>query len=577
MATIYGTNGADNKSGTDSNDSMYGLDGDDTLYGLGGNDYLNGGSGADAMVGGLGNDTYSVDNVNDQVIESSGEGTDTVYTTISYTLGANIENLVLSGTAAINGSGNELDNFITGNSAANVITGGGGNDTLDGRAGADTMIGGIGNDAYYVENKDDVVIENANEGTDRIYASVSYALGANVENLTLLDSGGAINGFGNDLNNNIYGNASNNVLKGGGGNDYLIGGAGADTMIGGTGNDTYYVDQGGDKIYEFAGEGTDQVYTTISYTLGTDLENLILLDAGGAINGSGNDLDNWMAGNASSNILTGGGGNDQIAGGGGNDTMIGGIGNDTYGVDDAGDVVIENTNEGKDNVLASISYTLGDNVENLFLSELAGAINGTGNGLDNAILGNASANVLTGGAGNDELNGGGGIDTLIGGIGDDDYIVDNSGDQIIELANEGTEWVYSLAQNYTLAANVENGTLVNQGNGGLNLTGNALDNILIGDWGSNILTGGGGNDHFVLVNMVNHTEFDTITDFVAGDGSGDVIEMQGYNLTGGFAELLPYLSQEGNDVIGHFDDFNTLTIKNVQLSDLNANDFLIVN
>ncbi|OBQ26186.1 MAG: Ig family protein, partial [Anabaena sp. MDT14b] len=155
----------------------------------------------------------------------------------------------LTETTAINGTGNALNNSITGNAADNVLTGGLGNDTLDGGAGADTMIGGLGNDSYYVDSTVDIITENLNEGTDRVFSIIDYTLGDNLENLTLTETT-AINGTGNALNNSITGNAADNVLTGGLGNDTLDGGAGADTMIGGLGNDSYYVDSTVDIITE---------------------------------------------------------------------------------------------------------------------------------------------------------------------------------------------------------------------------------------------------------------------------------------------------------------------------------------
>src|SRR6185503_16672355 len=122
--------------------------GTDTLVGRGGNDILNGGAGADTMQGGAGNDTYLVDNVGDVVTEALNEGTDLVQSSVSFTLGANVENLTLTGTANLNGNGD-----------ANVLTGNSGNNTLDGGAGADTMVGGDGNDTYVVDNAGDVTTE----------------------------------------------------------------------------------------------------------------------------------------------------------------------------------------------------------------------------------------------------------------------------------------------------------------------------------------------------------------------------------------------------------------------------------
>src|SRR5262249_52715447 len=158
----------------------------DTLTGHSGDDTLDGGAGGDTLIGKRGNDTYIVDNAGDSVVENANEGNDLVQSSVSYTLGANVENLTLIGTAAINGTGNNLANRLTGNSAANVLNGGGGNDT------------------YYVSTGDSVV-EAANGGTDTVYSDVTFILGANVENLTLTGTG-AINGTGNNLANTLIGN-----------------------------------------------------------------------------------------------------------------------------------------------------------------------------------------------------------------------------------------------------------------------------------------------------------------------------------------------------------------------------------
>jgi Ca2+-binding RTX toxin-like protein len=147
---------------------------------------------------------------------------------VSTTLASTIDDLTLTGTDDINGTGNARVNTITGNSGANV---------LNGMAGADTLIGGGGDDTYVVDNGGDVVVEQAGQGTDTVQSSVSYALPDNVENL-VLTGGGNIAGTGNGLDNTITGNNGSNALSGGDGNDTLLGNAGNagnDVLDGGTG------------------------------------------------------------------------------------------------------------------------------------------------------------------------------------------------------------------------------------------------------------------------------------------------------------------------------------------------------
>ncbi len=452
-----------------------------TITGNSGNNILNGGLGADQLVGGAGNDTYIVDNVGDSVIESAGAGIDTVQSAISYSLGANLENLILLGADSINGIGNTLNNTITGNAGNNFINGDIGNDLLNGGAGNDTLVGGVGNDTYVVDSVGDIVSETSTITTeiDTVQSAISYSLGANLENLILLGTT-SINGTGNGLNNTITGNSGNNSLNGGAGNDVLNGGAGADQLVGDTGNDTYTVDNLGDVVTESANAGIDIVQSLISYSLGANLENLILLGTA-SINGIGNTLNNSITGNSANNTLNGGAGADQL---------VGGTGDDLYFVDDVGDGVIESTSAGTDTVQSAISYSLGANLENLILIGSA-PINGIGNTLNNVITGNGGSNSLNGGSGNDVLNGGTGADQLVGGTGDDLYFVDDVGDGVIESTSAGTDTVQS-AISYSLGANLEN--LILTGSAAINGIGNTLNNTITGNSGNNSLNGDSGND-----------------------------------------------------------------------------------
>jgi Ca2+-binding RTX toxin-like protein len=366
------------------------------------------------------------------VTELAGGGTDRVSSSITRTLGANQENLSLIGIAHINGIGNALNNVLIGNSGNNVINGSSGNDN---------MSGGAGNDTYVVSSALDVVTENADEGIDTVQSTISYALGANLENLTLIGAI-AINGTGNELDNVIIGNGAANALFGGAGNDTLNGSAGNDTMSGGAGNDTYVVSSTLDVVIENLDEGIDLVMSTVNRTLGANQENLTLIGAG-AVNGTGNALDNVITGNGAANTLIGGDGNDLLNGSGGGDVLRGGNGNDTldgglgadnmaggagddvYFVGGVLDVVTELAHEGIDTLRSTTSRTLGANQENLELLGAA-ALNGTGNALDNVITGNSAANILNGGLGNDTLAGGLGNDTLIGGTGADRFVLNTA-------------------------------------------------------------------------------------------------------------------------------------------------------
>jgi subtilisin family serine protease len=238
-----------------------------TITGNAGVNFIDGGAGDDTMSGGAGNDIYVVDGVGDVIIENTLSGTDGVYSSISYTLAANLEGLALIGSASINGTGNILNNTIYGNDGRNV---------LDGGAGADALIGGLGDDTYVIDNAGDYVIEEIGAGTDGVLTSISYMLTTNVENLTLTGAN-AINGFGNSLNNSMIGNTGNNYLDGGAGNDSLVGGAGNDMLNGGAGNDTLDGGAGADFFRFSVAPGAGGSDRIVNYSVADDTIYLDLM------------------------------------------------------------------------------------------------------------------------------------------------------------------------------------------------------------------------------------------------------------------------------------------------------------
>lgn len=328
--TLYGDEGNDYLDGGSEDDRLFGGSGNDRLFGGSGNDILDGGdrnqlasfqSGDDTMYGGSGNDTYYIDSIGDSIIEYANEGIDTVYSSISYTLGDNQENLTLTSSFSffsLNGFGNVLNNRIIGNSEGNSLYGYGGNDTIEGGFGNDSLYGCTGHDSL----------------------------------------------FGGEGNDYLYGGSGN-------GNDYLEGGAGNDTLEGGDGDDIYVVDSIGDVIIDSPGTGRELVLSSISWTLQAGLDYLTLRGSD-AINGIGNNLNNTITGNNANNTLYGLDGNDKLYGRGGddrlsgwtgNDTLMGGFGNDTLlGGTDADTFVFSSPSEGIDTI-RDFAYWEGDKIQ----------------------------------------------------------------------------------------------------------------------------------------------------------------------------------------------------------------------
>ena len=560
---------------TNGDDIINGLGGNDTISGLDGNDYINGGAGADTMRGGPGNDVYIVDNTSDKVIENLNEGMDSVYSSVTYTLPANVENLTLTGATAINGTGNSLANVITGNDANNIIAGLGGADTLDGGGGIDTAT----------------------------YAASTA--GVNVSLMTGLGSGG--DAAGDTLVNfeNLTGSAYNDTLEGNTGNNVLVGGSGTDTVSYAHATAAVTVSLALTSAQNTVGAGTDTL---------TGFENL-----------TGSAFDDTLTGNTGNNVLSGLDGNDTLNGGAGADTLIGGKGNDVYVVDNVGDVVNETGGDGIDTVQSSITFSLADavhvkgDVENLTLTG-SSAINGTGNALANVITGNDANNTIAGLGGADTLDGGGGIDTatyaassagvnvsLMTGLGSggdaegdtlinfenltgsnfDDTLEGNVGNNILkgglgintvsyEHASAGVTVNLALtsAQN-TVSTGTDTLTgfqnLTGSGfadtllgtSGANTINGGAGDDKITGGGGADILAGGSGADTFIYKALSDSAPAtpDTITDFVHGTDLIDLSLLDSNTALSGNQAFLwggQNANVVANSVTWHEDGVNTI-------------------
>ena len=514
------------------------------LHGGAGNDLLEGGLGNDNLDGGVGVDTVSyVFAPAQQVVAPVTLGVTLVGVTVNLGL-AVAQNTVTAGTDTITGIenviGSAFNDTLTGDGAANIIEGGGGNDLINGAGGSDTVsyehavVGLLG--AGVIVNLALGAAQNTiNAGTDTL-TSIENVIGS-AFNDTLTGNGAANvmeGGAGNDAINgaggtdtasyvhaatgvsvslaltvaqntggagtdtlsnmeNLLGSVFVDTLTGNAGANVLDGNIGADIMSGGAGNDTYVVDNAADVVNEALNAGTDTIQTSLNnYSLApaarANVENLSFTGLGDFV-GTGNALANALTGGAGRDILNGGAGNDELNGGLGSDLMAGGTGNDTYVVDNAGDLVNENLNEGNDTVSSSITYTLGLNVENLTLTGTV-AVDGTGNALANTLTGNAANNVLDGGSG---------ADIMSGGTGDDTYVVDNAADVVNEVANSGADTIRTNLTTYSLASaarvNVENLTFTGSLN--FNGTGNDLANVVTAGAGSDALSGGAGDDTLI--------------------------------------------------------------------------------
>ena len=453
IEALYLTGSTDiDGTGNEFDNLLVGNSGSNTLSGLAGNDRIDGGAGADVMFGGDGDDVFVVDHAGDRAYDT--HGSNTVESSVHFLLATGIDTLVLTGTANLTGSGNAAANRITGNSGDNRINGG---------AGPDTMLGGLGDDTYIVDDAGDRVIEtSAIGGFDTVKSSVDHALRDNVEALALTGIAD-LSAFGNSATNWLYGNSGNNRLDGK---------EGADTMSGGLGDDLYIVDNSADRVIERAASGFDTVKSTTSFGLSAHIE-VLALSGSASIGAFGNASRNWLYGNDADNTLRGNGGDDVMRGNGGDDLYL---------VSETGDRVFEKAGDGFDTVRSDVTFGLSAHVEVLALAGSA-AINAYGNAQDNWIYGNAADNLLSGN---------GGADVMKGGDGDDTYLIENTGDVVIENGSGGGFDVVKSWVDYALGADIE--VLALQGSAHLAASGNSAQNWLYGNSGNNVLSGGKGDD-----------------------------------------------------------------------------------
>jgi Ca2+-binding RTX toxin-like protein len=362
--SLYGGLGNDTLDGGEHNDLIFGDAGNDTLFGSAGEDELDGGAGNDSVDGGAGIDKIF-----------GGVGNDTLW--------GGSGNDILVGFTPSNDSKQSLsagetdDDTMYGGTGDDFMVGAFGNDQMWGGIGNDEAQGGVGDDQLYGEEGNDRLFGGA--GNDVIYGGTGddIIVGGAASNEAGLAAGVSDSNF-------LYGGTGNDIIIGGIGNDYIDGGAGADQMEGGKGDDIYIVNSVNDVILEHAGEGYDTVIASNNAMLGTNVEELRLLE-GGNFNGTGNSGANKLIGNSQANILDG------VTGA---DIMIGGQGNDIYYVDDLGDRVIELAGEGNDTVLSSISHTLGAQIENLGLLDFSKPEKGVADGVDILVYGYPKANEL---------------------------------------------------------------------------------------------------------------------------------------------------------------------------------------
>jgi Ca2+-binding RTX toxin-like protein len=487
-------------------------------------DTLTANSGVDTLVGGSGNDTFVIGNSGDVIQDTSTTATNTAKSAVSYSLATNVNNLLLTGSAAIVGTANAGNDSLTGNSGADTLIGGAGADTLVAGTGVGTLIGGSGNTTFVINSASDVVQDTSTTATNVIRSSVTYSLVANV-NALILTGTSALKGAANS------------------GNDTLTSNTGIDTLVGGSGNDTFVISNASDVIQDTSTTATNVLQSTVSYTLPTNV-NALTFTGTSALTATGNAGNDSLTANAGADSLIAGNGTDTLVSGTGIDSLVGGTGTDLFIVNNASDKVTVGTTHGNDTIQASVSFTASANVANLTLTGTA-ALSGTGNSLAGTITANSGADTLTAGSG---------VATLIGGAGNDTFVVNSASDVVQDTSTTASN-VLSSSVSYTLATNVNRliltGTaaLAGTGNGGNDTLGaNSGADTLISGTGVDSLVGGTGADLFVvnnasdIVNVGTTHGVDTIQSSVSYTASANVANL---TLTGSAA-----LFGTGNSLAG---------------------------
>ena len=503
-----------------------------TITGDASDNTLVGGLGSNTLIGGDGNDTYFLNSTVNEITETGGIDTVMLSSTsavlsVDLSTYANVENIDAS-----------LSNNIltlTGNTLANTIVGG---------TNINILNGGAGDDIYVINSTSDTINESAIGGgidTIRILATSNIpSLDISVPNFDNIEN---IDGSLSTSPLILSGNGLDNLITSGTGDDTLFGGAGANILTGGAGNDTYLID------------GSESI-TSIRDVSGLDKIKLIA-DGSGKFDGNTTDIASLAAYNSIEGLdassitntdltLTGNHLDNTITAGWGADTLFGDVGDDTYIINNASSTIIEKDGEGNDTIkLSSVSIItsvkLADpshkylGVENLDGSLSSKGLTLNGNISDNIIIGGSGSNILQGDMGNDTLIAGSGSNILQGDSGNDTYIINKASDSVVEgSSNTDTLDIVKLSKTASGFASMAisdysgieeiDGSLYS---GGLNLTGDYEDNILIGGIGNNTIFGGAGND--TLCGGIGMDTYNFVAgdekDYINGSDPADVINI----------------------------------------------------